>query len=410
MISDDAQKIAISCDGYHAISDGRSPPLRGRQRFVGATKVGMLQLFHLLSTVFPPQICWNILAELKCPAAAAEEGLWDIFYKDSTFPMGPLESSHVWMEACSKGVMPVILELERRNVPAPWSNKPLSTTAHGMTLQRPAACPNHGIQPEWEKALHAAASNGHLEVVKWLCKQEMEHCSCNTIDNGRKRKKVGRSPRQRDRQIRLTALDVAARNGHASVVQWLHANSTEGCTSAAMDGAAMNGHLPLVQWLHAQRTEGCTTKAMDWAAMNGHLHVVQWLHRHRNEGCTTEAMDKAAKRQQLEVLQWLHTHRSEGCTTFAMDGAATEGHLSVLQWLHEHRSEGCTRAAIENAAREGHTLVVQWLYRHYLVCHSSRAAEIAEEHGHVSLAAWLRNASSDGEFRSPKRNRSLRSP
>ncbi|ETN04242.1 hypothetical protein PPTG_14944 [Phytophthora nicotianae INRA-310] len=44
-----------------------------------------------------------------------------------------------------------------------------------------------------------------------------------------------------------------------------------------MNRAAWNGHLDIIQWLHPNRTEGCTTEAMDWAAKNGHLHVVQWL-------------------------------------------------------------------------------------------------------------------------------------
>ncbi|ETL86474.1 hypothetical protein L917_14092, partial [Phytophthora nicotianae] len=65
--------------------------------------------------------------------------------------------------------------------------------------------------------------------------------------------------------------------GHLNVIQWLHANRTEGCTTDAMNRAAWNGHLDIIQWLHPNRTEGCTTEAMDWAAKNGHLHVVQWL-------------------------------------------------------------------------------------------------------------------------------------
>ena len=45
----------------------------------------------------------------------------------------------------------------------------------------------------------------------------------------------------------------------------------------AMNWAAENGHLPVVQWLHANRQEGCTTLAINWAAKNGHLDIVQWL-------------------------------------------------------------------------------------------------------------------------------------
>ena len=45
-----------------------------------------------------------------------------------------------------------------------------------------------------------------------------------------------------------------------------------------MNWAAAKGHLHVVEWLHTNRSEGCTSGAMDHAASNGHLHVVQWLH------------------------------------------------------------------------------------------------------------------------------------
>ena len=99
-----------------------------------------------------------------------------------------------------------------------------------------------------------------------------------------------------------------ASNGHLRVVEWLHANRSEGCTTLAMDDAAANGHLHVVVWLHANRDEGCSTSAMDWAAASGHLCVVQWLHTNRTEGCTTSATDNAARSGHLCVVQWLHTN------------------------------------------------------------------------------------------------------
>jgi hypothetical protein len=58
-----------------------------------------------------------------------------------------------------------------------------------------------------------------------------------------------------------------------------------------MDSAAGHGHLEVVQWLHENRKEGCTTKAMDCAAGNVHLEVVQWLHENRTEGCSECAIE-----------------------------------------------------------------------------------------------------------------------
>ncbi|KAK1929391.1 putative ankyrin repeat protein [Phytophthora citrophthora] len=120
---------------------------------------------------------------------------------------------------------------------------------------------------------------------------------------------------------------------NAEIVQWLHANRTEGCTTDSMDCAAANGHLDVVKWLQANRSEGLTTKAMSGAASNGHLHMVQWLHEHTSAGCTSHAMDDAAEHGHLSVIKWLHTNRTEGCTDTAIMLSLKNDHLAVASWL-----------------------------------------------------------------------------
>jgi hypothetical protein len=87
--------------------------------------------------------------------------------------------------------------------------------------------------------------------------------------------------------------DFAASEGHLEILKWLHKNTvqknkknirnprekTEGCSTDAMDAAASEGHLDVVKWLHENRTEGCTKYAMDEAARNGHLDVIKWFAR-----------------------------------------------------------------------------------------------------------------------------------
>jgi hypothetical protein len=51
-------------------------------------------------------------------------------------------------------------------------------------------------------------------------------------------------------------MNYAASNGHLQVVKWLHEYRTEGCTAKAMDLAARNGYLEVIKWLHENRTEG----------------------------------------------------------------------------------------------------------------------------------------------------------
>jgi len=100
---------------------------------------------------------------------------------------------------------------------------------------------------------------------------------------------------------------------------------------------AARGHLEIVQWLHANRIEGCTTKTMDDAAFNGDLEVVKWLPRNCSEACTTSAMNDAAISS--------HVNRSEGYTTEEMDTAVPTGCLEVarepLRGLHNRGNRWC---------------------------------------------------------------------
>ncbi|RHY97937.1 hypothetical protein DYB37_009071 [Aphanomyces astaci] len=72
-----------------------------------------------------------------------------------------------------------------------------------------------------------------------------------------------------------------------------HYLTQPGCTRRAMDMAAKNGHLAVVQFLHEHRREGCTEFALHSAAQNGHLGTVKFLARHRNEGNVVKAMGVA---------------------------------------------------------------------------------------------------------------------
>lgn len=42
-----------------------------------------------------------------------------------------------------------------------------------------------------------------------------------------------------------SAVDVAEKNGHLKIVQWLHENWSEGCTYVAMNNTAGNGYLAM---------------------------------------------------------------------------------------------------------------------------------------------------------------------
>lgn len=87
--------------------------------------------------------------------------------------------------------------------------------------------------------------------------------------------------REQDGGFTADATFFAARNGHLQVVQWLHSNRQEGCTTRAVDDAAKNGFLDVVKWLLENRSEGYST---DLVAASGRLHVVKWLHNKQKRG------------------------------------------------------------------------------------------------------------------------------
>lgn len=129
------------------------------------------------------------------------------------------------------------------------------------------------------QTLDAAASVGHLHIVRWLI--HIRHVNSTA-----------------------RALDQAATNGHVGVVLWLHENGSY-TTIDVMDSAAENYHFELVKQLHESREEGFTEAAMDSAARNGHFLVMQYLHQFRNEGCSINASICAAASGNREIIKWL---------------------------------------------------------------------------------------------------------
>ncbi|KAF1795812.1 Ankyrin repeat-containing domain [Phytophthora cactorum] len=257
---------------------------------------------------------------------------------------------------------------------------------------------------EASMAIHTAAVNGHLEVAKYL--RARAAAPSDSLQRAQVGSEQIRQRVQLFREFG-DALDVAvvsggtmvitASNGHLEVVKWLSAEYGADpdvklfnygdillCQNpkkiAAMNAAATNGHQDVVKYLHElggsqtsllnkkvvskglrnEREMSGTTNPVQNALSqrwmdqlpNGHLEVVQWLHQHREEGCSTLAVDAAAAHGQLNVVRWLCENRSEGCTT-AADDAAENGHLDVVhsaantlddnnpdlhEWMFEHSS------------------------------------------------------------------------
>ncbi|KZP12103.1 hypothetical protein FIBSPDRAFT_870598 [Athelia psychrophila] len=192
-------------------------------------------------------------------------------------------------------------------------------------------------------ALHAAASRGYLDIVKWL----VEDC--------------GAIPDLEDKEGE-TALHKAALNGHLPILAYLlpdradvHARDADGWT--ALHNACSKGYLDIVRWLFDSggaaaefdgapgvdvRSKGGWTPLMN-AASKGHLPIVLYLLNKqsanplvRNNWGET-AYDAAAAVFEVwicEVLQKYEAERWRG-TTVSYDPLAV--HMTVPLILYEHQ-------------------------------------------------------------------------
>ncbi|EGZ14609.1 hypothetical protein PHYSODRAFT_506613 [Phytophthora sojae] len=106
-------------------------------------------------------------------------------------------------------------------------------------------------------------------------------------------------------------MDNAATNGHLEIVKWLHWNTRAGCLRDAMNMAAGRGALNIVKILHEYRAEGCTEEAPVKAGLHGHLHVVKWFHVHRPGDCGALLVSKVASTNNFEVFLFLVHQRCE---------------------------------------------------------------------------------------------------
>ena len=120
-----------------------------------------------------------------------------------------------------------------------------------------------------------------------------------------------------------------------------------------MDQAAKDGLLSVVQWLHINKPNSCTS-IIDWAAGSGHLKIVVWLDENSREGCSTNAIDEAGKNGK-------HQRYREIFSTNAIDEAAKNGHRDIVKYLHR-QGKSCTKQAGFNAAINGHLAIVQFLF------------------------------------------------
>jgi len=228
-------------------------------------------------------------------------------------------------------------------------------------------------------AIHIAAYSGNSGVLRLLCEDCGVDVNCSTSETFEEKPKKG-----------MTALEWAARKGHAKVVKVLLDNRANVNMSRPTDSvtplfiAAQSGHVEVVKLLlnnkadvnASRHTDGCTPAFI--AAQEGHVEVVKLLLDNKayvNARCTDDytALLIAAQNGHGEVVKLLLDNKADVNVSIPSDGAtslhiaAQKGHVEVAKLLLDNKadvnasrsSDGTTPLYI--TARNGYIEIVKLL-------------------------------------------------
>ncbi|XP_065184620.1 uncharacterized protein LOC135815272 [Sycon ciliatum] len=245
-----------------------------------------------------------------------------------------------------------------------------------VCAERPGAIHDVNSRVLGVGVLHVAASQGHTEVLRWLCEEAGVVVDISDVDGA-------------------TPTHLAAANGNLGCVRYLigvagadvHARMRDGGTPLML--ACQNGHEGTVEWLigpgraSLQKTNSNNATAVHLAAAKGHSECLKLLTKARQYKPNEQTKDKAtpvyfaAQEGHLKCLKWLLEHGKADLAVHNDDGrapihaAATSGHLPCLQYLlagggggqknkRKYRSvDGAT--ALHFAAAAGQMACVRWL-------------------------------------------------
>lgn len=160
----------------------------------------------------------------------------------------------------------------------------------------------------------------------------------------------------------------AASNGSLEVLRWLPFQYSEGLGCCVYSAAAENGHLPVLEFLRSSGVIGAKWNDLVcyFASRGGHLHVLQWLREilpvDSPAPWSGYTFTEPVVRDSLHMFYWLRAQEppflSGGVFCYY---AAMKGHLDLLKLLRAQEppcpwdKEWCRSAASSNVDSE-----VQW--------------------------------------------------
>lgn len=190
---------------------------------------------------------------------------------------------------------------------------------------------------------------------------------------------------------------IVGENDHVNVLKWINKIEASWEYFCLIEGAAKAGNVNIFDWImsysrhrHALLKEEHKELIWHHAGKNGHVSVLTWLH--SNDlmlTCDEKIWSDALEYGRVDVLDWLveRGHQVPEDSSIVHLGVR-RGHISVLEWAQDH---GCTFTEEDcvSAAMCGHLATLQWL-RANDCSWDGRVLSWAEERGHFRVATWAR--------------------
>jgi len=216
----------------------------------------------------------------------------------------------------------------------------------------------------------AAATHGHLVVLKWL--------------------------RERGCPWDEKVTGEAAVRGHMHILNYALDNNAPVGTESLMRKAARHGRMECVRWLYIVRKHDLTSSVYEGAAYGANLELLKWLDAQDPKIGTREASIHAADAGSIECLRYVLRRHGWSPIDCAI-GAVENSHLNVLEWMTKFpagRKAMCWStpeegSLIGKAAFFGYVDIMELLVEHGAVLNEEAAID-ATDGGSVAALKWLR--------------------
>ncbi|OWZ14288.1 hypothetical protein PHMEG_00012259 [Phytophthora megakarya] len=246
---------------------------------------------------------------------------------------------------------------------------------------------SHFEKANYLEAMLVASKNGDLEVLEWLHKHKLTDFDSYALQfatqNGHVKVVQWFWVHYRDEFDAVQVLRDAAAGGHLDIVRWLCDNNMVDCSRLSIVDAASFGHLDVVLYFLENRSEGFPSA---WVQHSRAFEVQCMFDPDSNPH------SNRVNRVQLNRLQSLFETRPShirGCLACLAQIAADNKLIAILDWVKQFGLKLRSSAPIHRAVYFGNWELLKWFDRNgYKVCDPD-LLELAIIYNKLDTAHWL---------------------